>query len=400
MQAFLVETKQEYTTQLVNILTPFIYEGLQSIYKTIKDISVCNILRNFQCSMKEIPKWNNTMICNETDRIMSNSKSCLWLLDLIKATLKSNIIILTYNPSVKTQYNIDTSLYQNIKIEDFIHKVYIECARMIWTSPYLFYHDYPPIELNRNQRETIILIKECIKEAIRKLLPVKHILQIYLGEDMIDDVPEINFENTISEVEGKNLDKLIKKDLYDTKKVNVKNYNNDSIELNTKSLHVKKDNLIEVDQLNSNKESENTKSSDNEMSNNKTDYNKTDDNKTDDNKTDDNKTDDNKTDNNKINNNKIDDNKTDDSETNDSIGIKILDIINNIKLTENVKLSDTQIIYNELPKNNESETSIFVAQNNNQNYQEIFSNNSVQNSKHVKNSNSKTNFESNFLKYG
>ena len=76
MQAFLVETKKEYTTQLVNILTPYIYEGLQSIYKTIRDISEENILKIFQCSMKEIPKWNNSMICNETDRIMNNSKSC------------------------------------------------------------------------------------------------------------------------------------------------------------------------------------------------------------------------------------------------------------------------------------------------------------------------------------
>ena len=32
MITFLVETKQEYTTQLTNILTPLIFEGLTSIY--------------------------------------------------------------------------------------------------------------------------------------------------------------------------------------------------------------------------------------------------------------------------------------------------------------------------------------------------------------------------------
>jgi hypothetical protein len=57
------------------------------------------------------------------------------------------------------------------------------------------------------------IIKDCIREAVRKLLPVKHILQIYLGEDMEKDLPNDKFENTISEIEEKNLSKLIKKDL-------------------------------------------------------------------------------------------------------------------------------------------------------------------------------------------
>ena len=185
MLNFLVETKQEYTTQLINILTPLIFEGLTSIYSEVLSISIPeNILKNFQCFLQRIPKWNNDMIKRETSRIMNNTKSFSWLEDLIKATLKANIVVLTYNPSFKNQVNVDPSLYQNIKIEDFIHKVYIECARELWNNPYLFYHLYQPIELKRNQRDTFILIKDCIKEAIRKLLPVKHILHIYLGEDV------------------------------------------------------------------------------------------------------------------------------------------------------------------------------------------------------------------------
>ena len=216
MSNFLVETKYEYTTQLINILTPLIYEGLQSIYSEARDNSTNeNIFKNFQIFLKRIPKWNNELISQETTRILNNSKSYSWLHDLIKATLKANIIVLTHNPSTSTQTKINPNLYQDIKIEDFIHKVYIECARELWNNPYLLFHEYPPIELKRNQRDTIIVIKECIKEAIRKLLPVQHILQIYLGEDMEKDLPNDKFENTISEIEEKNLSKLIKKDLYD-----------------------------------------------------------------------------------------------------------------------------------------------------------------------------------------
>ena len=33
MSMFLIETKNEYTTHLINILTPLIFEGLHAIYK-------------------------------------------------------------------------------------------------------------------------------------------------------------------------------------------------------------------------------------------------------------------------------------------------------------------------------------------------------------------------------
>ena len=89
MSNSLVEKKQEYTIQLINVLTPLIYEGLQSIYQEVIKISTSdNILKNFQIFMQRIPKWNNEIINNETTRIINNTKSYLWLEDLIKATLK------------------------------------------------------------------------------------------------------------------------------------------------------------------------------------------------------------------------------------------------------------------------------------------------------------------------
>jgi hypothetical protein len=179
---FLIEIKQEYTTQLINILTPLIYEGINSIYHPLIDISSPdNILIDFQNQLQLTPNWSNTKIQEETERIKTNSKSYIWLEDLIKATLKSYIIVLTYNPS--SNEKIDPSSYKNIKINDFIHKIYIECAREFWNNPYLFYHNYPIIELKRNHRDSISIIKECIKEALRKLLPLDRMLKIYLQEE-------------------------------------------------------------------------------------------------------------------------------------------------------------------------------------------------------------------------
>ena len=91
---FFVETKSEYTTQLVNVLTPIIFEGVQSIYTEALKVSndANNVLKVFQSFLKRIPKWNPEMIKQESDRIMNNSKSYAWLPDLVKATVKANIL--------------------------------------------------------------------------------------------------------------------------------------------------------------------------------------------------------------------------------------------------------------------------------------------------------------------
>jgi hypothetical protein len=209
----LVETKNEYTTHLINILTPLVFEGIQSVYKQSLGIAKENdILKIFQSFLKAIPKWNQIIIDKETNRIVNSSHSYEWINDLIKATLKANLVVLMYNPLVKNQTKIDPSLYQNIRTSDFIHRIYIECARELWNNPYLLYHNYPPIEIKRNQRDCMNIIKECIKESIRKLLPVKHILQIYLGEDVIVDDGD-HFEKAMTDAEEKNLTKMIQKDL-------------------------------------------------------------------------------------------------------------------------------------------------------------------------------------------
>lgn len=229
MLNFLVETKNEYTTHLINILTPLIFEGIQSIYREAQEIAgPDNVLKIFQSFLKRIPKWNQSLIEKETNRIINSSHSYGWLNDLIKATLKANLIVLMYNPTCKTQSKVDSSFYANADINDFIHKIYIECAREIWNNPYLLYHNYPPIEIKRNQRDCMGIIKDCIKEAIRKLLPVKHILKIYLGEDIELNNLDDDFEKAMSDAEEKNLKKLIKKDLADDRGLEYNYQQNDS----------------------------------------------------------------------------------------------------------------------------------------------------------------------------
>ena len=216
MLNFLVETKNEYTIHLVNILTPLIFEGIQSIYIESLNISnTDNVLKIFQSFLKRIPKWNSELINKEASRITNSTQSYGWLNDLVKATIKANLVILIYNPTVKTQTKMDNSFYQNINITDFIHKVYCECARELWNNPDLLFHNYPPLEIKRNQRQCLLIIKDCIREAIRKLIPVRHILKIYLGEDIQFNNVNDEFEKVLTDAEEKNLPKMIEKDLND-----------------------------------------------------------------------------------------------------------------------------------------------------------------------------------------
>ena len=208
---YYIEVKNFYSTLLINLLTPIIYEGVQSIYtdslKISKDVN--DVLKLFQNFLKKIPKWNTEMISKETTRIINNSKNIAQLHDLIKATIKSNLVILTYNPS-KNNNNINeySSYYKNIKIEDFIHKVYIECARELYNNPYLMYHQSPPVEMKRNQRDTLAIIKEAITNAIKKILPINLIIESYLKTNLETNVED--FEKNITESEKNNMNLLLK----------------------------------------------------------------------------------------------------------------------------------------------------------------------------------------------
>ena len=209
---FLVETKKEYTIQLINILSPHIYEGVGSIYNQAKKISKSdNVLKNFQTFLSKIPKWDNESINIETERIKRKIKVSISIEDLLKATIKSNIIILTHIPFSQNNPEINSNFYDNIQISDLIHKIYIETARELWNNPYLFYHNYPHFELKKNQRDSMILIKKSIEEAIRKIIPLNFVLKEYLGNDISKKVNKI--KNTITPAEEENINNLLSKDL-------------------------------------------------------------------------------------------------------------------------------------------------------------------------------------------
>jgi hypothetical protein len=222
----IVEIKNEYTIFLTNIITPFVYEGIRSVYgfalnahneflekgKNDPDVKSPGILKLFQISLKEIPTLNNHSIEDEVNRIKSGSKCADWFDDLVRAVIKSNIVLLTFNNPKKRPALLKEEYHNKIEIKDFLHKCYIESARLIYNNPELYWHEFSPLEIKRNQREACDLIKQAIHEAIRKMLPIKLILKEYLTNDYYDD--ENDVANRISNSDYMNIHNMVKRDLH------------------------------------------------------------------------------------------------------------------------------------------------------------------------------------------
>ena len=125
------QAKMEYTSQLIDVLTPQLFDGIKSIYDEAITMNRVNksqsLLSLFRSYLEKVPSWSNEIIENETDRIIQLSK-CDWLDDLLTAVFISHTKILTAIGSSNDNSNIDLVIPKTI---NFIHKCYINVAREV-----------------------------------------------------------------------------------------------------------------------------------------------------------------------------------------------------------------------------------------------------------------------------
>ena len=185
----IIESKNEWCARLTNTLTPCIIEGLRSVFNEAYNVCIENeeeskYLMTFQNFLNNIPKWSGEIVENEKQRIITSS-ACSYLEDLLSCVHITQLKSLTSTRVGLKQKKI------NIDIPDlgkFIHKTYINVARKIYVNIYLFEKDIKPLQIQKNNRELEIIIKECILNTIRESIPIEHILQIYLDETQETDV--------------------------------------------------------------------------------------------------------------------------------------------------------------------------------------------------------------------
>jgi len=183
------ESKNEWGVRLLTILCPLVIEGFRSIFeescKLCKDNGEMDkYLMTFQNFIARIPKWNATIVEQERKRIVEKSK-CTYLEELVTCVHIIQLKILTAMRVGQKQKKIDISIP---KLDDFIHKIYINSARKLYKNVYLFEIGIPALQMQKNQREMEIIVQECILNTIRDTIPVESILKAYMEETVEEEI--------------------------------------------------------------------------------------------------------------------------------------------------------------------------------------------------------------------
>lgn len=248
--ASLQESKNEWVSRLINILTPHIIEGFRQIYTESFKLCIENdeeekYLMTFQNFVARIPKWNESIIQDEVNRI-TESSNCGYIEDLITCVHVIQLKALTCVRVGQKQKKIDINIP---KLKDFTHKVYIHSARKIYTNIYLFEKDIPPLQTQKNNREIEILIKESILNAVRESIPVEQILRSYLEETVEEEIKE-EFIEEVKQLDNSE-DSKVEKTTADVDKNEDKN---DNKKEETQELVIKKEEgVIEKEPFNEDK---------------------------------------------------------------------------------------------------------------------------------------------------
>lgn len=185
------ESKNEWSARLIHIFTPLIIEGYKSIFNEAVQLCKQNnemdkYLMTFQNFISRVPKWNAAIIEQERKRIHDKS-CCGYLEDLITCVHIIQLKILTSMRAGNKQKKINITIP---KLDEFIHKIYINVARKVYKNVYLFELNVPPLQTQKYHRELEILVQECILITIRESIPVENILRAYMDESIEEEVIE------------------------------------------------------------------------------------------------------------------------------------------------------------------------------------------------------------------
>ena len=185
------DSKSEWSIRLMNILSGHIIDGFRSIFSEAMEVCDKNdeaekYLMTFQNYLSMIPKWNQNVVDAEVERIKETSQ-CKYLEDLITCVhiiqLKILSCVRTGNQNKKIDIDIPC-------FKVFLHNVYINIARKLYSNIYLFQIDVSPLQQKHN-REFEVIVQTCIMNTIRDNIPVEQLLKQYIDETQEVDVEKV-----------------------------------------------------------------------------------------------------------------------------------------------------------------------------------------------------------------
>ena len=196
----LQESRNEWCSRLITVLTPCVIDGVKSIFEESWKLCLENdektkYLMTFQNFLSRVPKWNTAIISQECSRIKEKS-NCTYISDLITCVHIIQLKMLSCMRVGTKQKKVDVNIPS---LEDFVHHVYINVARKIYTNVYLFEMGISSLKSQKNSRELEIIIKECILQTIRETIPVEELLKLYMNETVENAVEVHEREEIISQ---------------------------------------------------------------------------------------------------------------------------------------------------------------------------------------------------------
>ena len=183
----LIVTRKEYTNQLVDLLYRPLYVGIQSIWEDSKRSSKPReAYGKFQERLDKIPRWNQTVITKEYNRIVDKSK-CDYLDELVKKVFILHTQLLaahSADPNRKIRLSVP-------KTDDFIHKCYDTCGKSFFENPMLMEDRAERLDTKRrirNLEDSLKIIKEGIQATIRSMLPFRNLLKEDINNEEGEDI--------------------------------------------------------------------------------------------------------------------------------------------------------------------------------------------------------------------
>ena len=177
------EARVEYQKQMSNKLVTPLLDFFQKIYGKLKTESSEKLMFRFQNKCAEIPKWNQDVIVEETNKLIDASR-CDYLEELMTALFIAHTKVMA---SVRINKGNKKLTITVPKLDHFLHRVFTEVAKSFWKAPFLFDTGLPAVERQKNLLQAEKMIEEAIFAAVRDMLPIKKILQEYISEPDFDE---------------------------------------------------------------------------------------------------------------------------------------------------------------------------------------------------------------------
>jgi len=179
----LKESQNEWSQRLMKVILPHIIDGIHGMFTEGKEICDKAVehekyLMTFQNILSRVPKWNNEIVLKETARIVEKS-GCGYLEDLITCVHISHLKILSSIRTGKTPKKIEINIP---KLSDFIHCVYINSSRELYSNVYLFDPKATSLIVQKNKEKVKEIVRLAILDTIRDNIPIENLLRAYLDE--------------------------------------------------------------------------------------------------------------------------------------------------------------------------------------------------------------------------